>query len=315
MNKAVKLSARIPPEQAGQRLDQALAALFREHSRARLQGWIRAGRVLVDDRVVNQKHRIAGGELVCIDAEHEVQDDWQAEDIPLDIVHEDEHILVINKPAGLVVHPGAGNARHTLLNALLHHQPELAQVPRAGIVHRLDKDTTGLMVIARTPEAHTRLVTELQARRIHRHYQALVRGELISGGSIDQPIGRHPTRRIHMAVRLSGKPACTHYRIEERFSGFTLLHCQLESGRTHQIRVHMAYLKHPVVGDPLYGGRQALPAGCPEPVQRAIQAFRRQALHACELQLPHPTTAREMAWQTPLPEDFLQLLDILRACG
>lgn len=313
MTKSVTLSARIPLRQAGQRLDQALADIFNEHSRARLQGWIREGMVLVDNKIVSQRHRVTGGEQVEIQAIHKPRNDVQAENIPLDIIHEDDHLIVINKPAGLVVHPGAGNPQHTLLNALLHYCPALQLIPRAGIVHRLDKETTGLMVIAKTPQVHTHLVDAMQKREIKRHYQALVRGVLISGGVVDQPIGRHPTRRVKMAVVSTGKPARTHYLVEERFSGFTLLRCRLESGRTHQIRVHMAHLKHPIVGDPVYGGRSALPAGCRQTVRLAIRNFKHQALHACYVELVHPVENSTMNWQAPLPEDFTNLLQSIRS--
>jgi len=313
MIKSVTLSARIPAQQSGQRLDQALANIFNEHSRARLQGWIREGKVLVDNQIVSQKHRVSGGEQIEIQAVHEPRNDWQAEEIPLEIIHEDDHLIVINKPAGLVVHPGAGNPQHTLLNALLHYCPALQFIPRAGIVHRLDKETTGLMVIAKTPEVHTRLVDAMQKHEIKRHYQALVRGELISGGVVDQPIGRHPARRVKMAVVRTGKPARTHYLVEERFPGFTLLRCRLESGRTHQIRVHMAHLKHPIVGDPVYGGRSVLPAACSQAVRLVIKNFKRQALHASNLELMHPVENRTINWQAPLPEDFTNLLQAIRS--
>ena len=315
MNADRQLQATIPEEQAGMRLDLGLASLFREHSRARLQNWIRCGRVRVDGQVVSQRHRLKGGERIEIDVVHETREDSQPEAIPLDIVAEDEHIIVINKPAGLVVHPGAGNRSHTLLNALLHHDAGLERVPRAGIVHRLDKDTTGLMVIARTPETHTRLVEAMQARHINRQYLALVRGQVIGGGQVEKAIGRHPTRRTRMAVQRSGKHAVTHYSIEERLTRFTLLRCRLETGRTHQIRVHMAHIKHPLVGDPGYGGRARLPAGCDQAVIEAVRDFHRQALHACELQLAHPVTGKAEKWQAPLPADFQALLETLRRHG
>ncbi|MCG8324870.1 MAG: 23S rRNA pseudouridine(1911/1915/1917) synthase RluD [Thiotrichales bacterium] len=311
-SKPEELSRTIPRELAGQRLDQALATLFSEHSRARLQHWIREGRVQLNDRVVSQRHKLIGGEQVRIRIHYATQSGHSGEPIPLDIMSEDDHLIVVNKPAGLVVHPGAGNPQHTLLNALLNHCPSLDKVARAGIVHRLDKDTTGLMVIAKTPVVHTRLVEAMQARLIQRNYLALVRGELIAGGVVDAPIGRHPARRVKMAVQPRGKPARTHYRITERLPGFSLLECRLESGRTHQIRVHMAHLHHPIVGDPLYGGRSALPAGCPDSVRRAIRGFRRQALHATSLELTHPVSAETVNWQAPLPADFQDLLQEIR---
>ncbi len=312
MTKAVNLSATIPEQHAGQRLDQVLASLFQQHSRARLQGWIRDGKVLLNNTSVSQRFRVKGGERVCIKAELEQQSESRAEAIPLQIITEDEHLLVLNKPAGLVVHPGAGNPQHTLLNALLHHYEPLAYVPRAGIVHRLDKDTTGLMVVAKNIETHTRLVEAMQAREINRQYLACVRGELVAGGMVDEPIGRHPKHRTKMAVHPQGKPARTEYRIEQRFRHFTLLRCKLESGRTHQIRVHLAHIHHAVVGDPLYGGRAALPAGCSESIRSAIKSFRRQALHACELQLRHPQTSEACCWTAPMPDDFSALLNVLQ---
>jgi 23S rRNA pseudouridine1911/1915/1917 synthase len=315
MSSSATLRARIPEALTGLRLDQALATVFDQHSRSRLQGWIREGRVRLDDRIVSQRHRIQGGEKVEIEVVYDTVQAAQAEAIDLDIIHEDTHIIVINKPAGLVVHPGAGNQQHTLMNALMHHTDELGKLPRAGIVHRLDKDTTGLMVIAKTPEAHTRLVAAIQARRVRRQYLALVRGELIGGGTIDQPVGRHPVKRTRMAIHHAGKPARTHYVIEERLRGFTLLRCSLETGRTHQIRVHMASLKHPVVGDPVYGGRAFVPPGYAESVRDSIRAFKRQALHACLLELAHPDSGELMSWQAPLPDDFSDLLGVIRDHG
>lgn len=313
MNKPTILKAIIPDQHAGQRLDQALAALFTEHSRARLQNWIRDGKVRLNQESVSQRFRVKGGEHIEIIAEFQTQHETRAESIPIDIVHEDDEILVINKPVGLVVHPGAGNPEHTLMNALLHHCDKLTYVPRAGIVHRLDKDTSGLMVVAKTPESHTRLVDALQRRDIHRYYLACVRGELIAGGKVDEPIGRHPTRRTKMAVHPNGKAAVTHYRIEQRYRHFTLLRCKLDSGRTHQIRVHMAHIKHPLVGDPLYGGRAALPARCSDAIRDQLKQFKRQALHACELALLHPVSGEPFSWSAPIPDDFASLLKVLEA--
>jgi 23S rRNA pseudouridine1911/1915/1917 synthase len=302
----------MPEDVAGKRLDQALAQLFPQYSRSRLTQWVKDGRVLVDGEVLKPKDKVLGGEEVSLEPEVEADTQFQAEDIPLNIVYEDEAILVINKPPGLVVHPAAGNWSGTLQNGLLFHDPELAKVPRAGIVHRLDKETSGLMVVARTLEAHTSLVTQLQERTVKREYLALVQGQVISGGMVEEPIGRHPVDRKRMAVVASGKPAITHYLVEERFEGYTLLRVSLETGRTHQIRVHMAHIRFPMVGDPVYGGRARIPAGLSEEVREAILKFPRQALHATRLGLVHPVTGEEMQWEAPLPEDMQALLSSMR---
>jgi 23S rRNA pseudouridine1911/1915/1917 synthase len=302
----------LPEDLAGKRLDQALAQLFPQYSRSRLTQWVRDGRVLVDGEVLKPKDKVLGGEEISLEPEVEADTQFQAEDIPLNIVYEDEAILVINKPPGLVVHPAAGNWSGTLQNGLLFHDPELAKVPRAGIVHRLDKETSGLMVVARTLEAHTSLVTQLQERTVKREYLALVQGQVISGGMVEEPIGRHPVDRKRMAVVASGKPAITHYLVEERFEGYTLLRVSLETGRTHQIRVHMAHIRFPMVGDPVYGGRARIPAGLSEEVREAILKFPRQALHATRLGLVHPVTGEEMQWEAPLPEDMQALLSSMR---
>lgn len=302
----------IPAEAAGLRLDQALARLLPQHSRSRLQDWLRAGHVLVDGQSgADAKRKVWGGERIELTTAlgpDPSQLPAQAEDIPLQIVHEDEDILVIDKPVGLVVHPGSGNWQGTLLNALLHHAPRLAAIPRAGIVHRLDKETSGLLVVAKTLEAQTDLVRQLQARTVERRYLALVHGVVAGQGVVDAPLGRHPRLRTRMAVvplERHGKEARTRYQLRESFQEATLLECQLESGRTHQIRVHMMTLGHPLVGDPVYqqGRRSALPL---------LQTFPRQALHAWRLALRHPRTQAEMVWESPLPDDFSDLLQALR---
>ena len=302
----------LPEDLAGKRLDQALAQLFPQYSRSRLTQWVRDGRVLVDGEVLKPRDKVLGGEEISLEPEVEADTQFQAEDIPLNIVYENEAILVINKPPGLVVHPAAGNWSGTLQNGLLFHDLELAKVPRAGIVHRLDKETSGLMVVARTLEAHTSLVTQLQERTVKREYLALVQGQVISGGMVEEPIGRHPVDRKRMAVVASGKPAITHYLVEERFEGYTLLRVSLETGRTHQIRVHMAHIRFPMVGDPVYGGRARTPAGLSEEVREAILKFPRQALHATRLGLVHPVTGEEMQWEAPPPEDMQELLSFMR---
>jgi len=312
MFKPVHLSAQIPVEAAGRRLDQALAELFSAYSRARLQQWIKQGSVLLDGRPAPAKYRVVGGEQVEIEAQLQVETAAQPQSLPLDVRFEDQHLLVLNKPPGLVVHPAAGNLEGTLQNALLYHYPELASVPRAGIVHRLDKGTSGLMVVARSLSAHKSLVEQLQARSVHREYLALVQSAVIAGGTIEAPIGRHPRDRLRMAVVQSGKPAVTHYRVRERFPAHTLLEVRLETGRTHQIRVHMAYIHCPLVGDPLYAGRQKLPRGASPRLREALTGFRRQALHAARLQLVHPASGEQLAWEAEMPDDFRQLLEVLR---
>jgi 23S rRNA pseudouridine1911/1915/1917 synthase len=312
MTQHIQLSARVPQTDAGRRFDQVLADLFPEFSRSRLQQWVKAGEVLLDGRAVAARYKVIGGETVQIGAELRADNEVGAEDIPLDIRFEDEHLLILNKPAGLVVHPAAGNPQGTLQNALLHYDASLASLPRAGIVHRLDKDTSGLMVVARTLAAHKSLVEQLQARSVHREYLALVQGEVTAGGSIDAPIGRHPRDRLRMAVVTSGKPAVTHYRVVERFPAHTLLSVRLETGRTHQIRVHMAYIHHPLVGDPLYGARPRLPRAASERLRAALTGFRRQALHARRLELRHPSSGQLLGWEADIPSDFARLLTLLR---
>ena len=315
MAETTRLSARVPESAAGRRLDQALAELFPDFSRSRLQQWIKAGEVTVDGVAETRpRTRLEGGETVEVEAELPREARCEPQDIPLDILYEDDAILVVNKPAGLVVHPAAGNPDGTLQNALLHYDPALAVVPRAGIVHRLDKDTSGLMVVARTLAAHHALVGQLQSRSVGREYLAVVVGVMTGGGTVDQPIGRHPVDRKRMAVvAQGGKPAVTHYRVVERFRGHTLLRVRLETGRTHQIRVHMAWLKHPLVGDPVYGGRVRLPAGASASLRDMLLGFRRQALHAERLSLLHPVSGESMSWEAPPPADFQALVEALRA--
>lgn len=313
-NKPELLTASIPEEMAGMRLDQAMATLFSQYSRARLQQWIKAGHVLVDGQTCRPKDKLFGGESVHLQVQLEPDTRFEAQDLPLDVVFEDEQILVINKPAGLVVHPAAGNPDGTMLNALLHHAPELVNVPRAGIVHRLDKDTSGLLVVARTLEAQKSLVEQLQARRFLREYDTVVQGVMTAGGTVDAPIGRHPVHRTRMAVQKNGgKEAITHYRVVEKYRAHTRLSVKLETGRTHQIRVHLAHIHYPLAGDPVYGGRLKMPAGCSESLRESLQQFRRQALHACQLGIQHPTSGESIGWQQPAPADMQHLIDQLRA--
>ena len=301
----------LPPEAAGLRLDQALARALPQYSRARLQGWIEDGAVEVDGRRMRAKDKVLGGEHVSVRAHWAAQTRIEPEALPLNVVYQDRELFVIDKPAGWVVHPGAGNPRHTLQNALLALDPALARVPRAGLVHRLDKDTSGLLVVARTIEAHTRLVEALAARRIERSYLAICTGVPTGGGTIDEPIGRHRSQRTRMAVRGDGRSAVTHYRILRRFRAHTLVQVQLETGRTHQIRVHLAHIGYPLVGDPVYGGRRRIPAGCGAPLIEALRAFARQALHASRLALAHPLTGRPLVCESPLPPDMAGLLATL----
>ncbi len=305
----------LTPDLAGLRFDQALARALPQYSRARLQGWIEAGDVEVDGRKLRGKDRVLGGERVRIHAWLEADPQVKAEALPLEVLFKDRALFVINKPAGLVVHPGAGNARHTLQNALLALDPKLAVVPRAGIVHRLDKDTSGLLVVARTPESHRALVAALAQREVSRHYIAVCTGVMTAGGTVAEPIGRHRSLRTRMDVRADGRPAVTHYRVLQRFRGHTLVRAELETGRTHQIRVHLAHIGFPVVGDPLYGGRRRLPAGSTPALVAELNAFKRQALHAAHLALVHPTTGRSVEWEAPLPADMTRLLAALEADG
>ena len=311
----IRHEATVPLSAAGRRFDQALAEMFPEYSRSRLTAWIKAGAVTLDGVLAPPRQLLRGGEKVHVEAELENEVTLEPEAIALDIVHEDEYLLVMNKPAGLVVHPGAGNSAGTVLNALLHHDPALAQLPRGGIVHRLDKDTSGLMVVAKSLPAHTGLVDMLSRHEVERQYEAVVLGTLVAGGTVDAPIGRHMGDRLRQAVRdeEDGKHAVTHYRLRERFRGHSLLQCSLETGRTHQIRVHMAHINHPLVGDPLYGGGLRLPKGATPELVAALRGFRRQALHAERLAFEHPVTHEPLSFAAERPADQQALIDALRA--
>jgi 23S rRNA pseudouridine1911/1915/1917 synthase len=305
-------TAVVPEDAAGRRFDAVLAELFPEFSRSRLAEWIKAGDVLLDGKPVRPRDPVRGGEAVALDVVLAPQTTAEPEDIALDVLYEDESVFVLDKPAGLVVHPGAGNPAGTLVNALLHRDPTLELLPRAGIVHRLDKDTSGVMVVARTLPAHTALVEQLASRGVHRQYLAVVVGALVSGGTANLPIDRHPRDRIRMAVREDGREAITHYRLRERFRAHTALECRLETGRTHQIRVHMAHLKHPIVGDPLYGGPLKLPRGATPGLIETLRGFKRQALHAETLEFTHPLSGEAIRCTAPVPADLRGLMDALR---
>ncbi len=305
------LTAKIPEEMAGMRLDQCLAEIFPDYSRSKLQTWIKAGRVTVNKTSLKAKDKVDGGEQIILDAEAEEVMEYQAEDIPLDIVYEDDSILIVNKPAGLVVHPAVGHWQGTLVNALLNHQPSLKTLPRAGIVHRLDKDTSGLLMVAKTLQAHNSLSSQLQNRTITREYLALVKGWMTAGGTVDEPLGRHPADRKKHTVRDDGKHAVTHYRLAQRFKRHTLVRVKLETGRTHQIRVHMAYIRYPLVGDPVYGGRFQMPANCSPELETVLRGFKRQALHATRLGLQHPETNEYCEWELAVPEDMANLIKAL----
>jgi 23S rRNA pseudouridine1911/1915/1917 synthase len=300
-----------PPELAGRRLDQALAALLPQYSRTRIQRWIEEGAVRVNGLAPRARDVVVGGEAATVEARQADETSVAAEKLPLDIVHQDAAIIVIDKPPGVVVHPGAGNREHTLQNALLAHDPKLRRVPRAGLVHRIDKDTSGLLVVARSVEAQTALVAALAAHEVEREYLALCTGAMTGGATVDEPIGRHRTQRIKMAVRSDGRAAVTHYRIEKRFRAHTLARVRLETGRTHQIRVHLAHVGYPIVGDPVYGGRRRLPAGATPELVAALAGFRRQALHAARLEFVHPKSGKQASFEAPLPQDFRQLLGVL----
>jgi 23S rRNA pseudouridine1911/1915/1917 synthase len=304
----------IPPELAGQRLDSALARLMPEHSRTRIKGWIEAGAVKMGRAACKPRDIVEAGSRVRVQMTFDevAQPEVQPEAIALCLVHEDADVLVIDKPAGLVVHPGAGNPRHTLQNALLGLDPTLAALPRAGLIHRLDKDTSGLLVVARTPEAQTSLSRQLMARTMAREYVAVCVGVMTGGGTIDEPIGRHRGDRLRMAIRVSGRPAVTHYRVLERFRAHTYLSVKLETGRTHQIRLHLSHIKYPIVGDPVYGGRFGLPRGATLRLIDTLRVFKRQALHAATLGFDHPRSGERLTLQSPVPADFAQLLGVLR---
>ncbi|WP_432454286.1 MULTISPECIES: 23S rRNA pseudouridine(1911/1915/1917) synthase RluD [unclassified Agarivorans] len=312
MSQQLELRAIVDQELAGARLDQALAALFPDYSRSRIKEWILGECVRLDGELkVKPREKVVGGEEIILNTVLEDVVEAQAEDIELDIVYEDDDILVINKPINMVVHPGAGNPSGTILNALLYRYPAIAEVARAGIVHRLDKDTSGLMVVAKTVPAQTHLVEALQERRVTREYEAIVTGTMTAGGLVDEPIGRHPNKRTHMAVVQSGKPAVTHYRVAEKFRQHTRIRLRLETGRTHQIRVHMAHIGHALLGDQTYG-RLRLPKGASEELVTVMRAFKRQALHAVMLRLEHPITGEMMEWHAPVPQDILDIAEALR---
>ena len=313
MSQIVEADFVVSVELSDMRFDQVMAELMPEYSRSRLQQWIKSGSVKVNGEVRKPKEKLRFNDLIEVQAELESQGEWVAQDIPLNIVHEDEDIIVLNKPAGMVVHPAAGNPDGTLVNALLHHYPQIEAVPRAGIVHRLDKDTTGLMVVAKNLSAHAHIVEQLQDRSMGREYEAVASGRMTGGGTVDEPIARHHKDRKKMAVTPFGKHAVTHYRVLARFPAHTHIRVKLETGRTHQIRVHMAHLHHALVGDPVYAGRLKIPANASDTLKDLLRTFGRQALHAKKLTLMHPSTDEEMSWEVDLPEDMLHLLSVLEA--
>ena len=311
MNRRAVKECLIPVELAGQRFDQALARLFPEYSRSRLTHWVREGRVLLDERTPRPRDSVMAGQRVRLTLVEEALTELLPEHLPLDIVFEDAALIIVNKAAGLVVHPGAGNPAGTLQNALLAYAPELVQVPRCGLVHRLDKDTSGLLAVARTLEAHTQLVAALAARQFEREYEALVNGVMTGGGSVDAPIARHGVDRKRMSVREGGRAAVTHYRVIQRFRAHTHVSVKLETGRTHQIRVHLTHIHHSLVGDPVYGRRLMIPTDATAALSEELRGFKRQALHARRLGLAHPVSGEFMRWETPLPQDMQRLLQAL----
>lgn len=312
MTESLVKEAIVLSEQHGLRVDIVLAELFPDFSRSQLTRWLKEGAITLDDHAYKPKDKVSGGERIKLDVVCSSRNDCiEPEPISLSVVYEDEHLLIINKPAGLIVHPGAGNPRHTLVNALLFHAPTLQHLARAGIVHRLDKDTTGLLLVAKTLATHTSLVRQMQLREIQRHYLALVHGHIIAGGTIDTCYGRHPRNRLKKAVCAQGRQAITHYAVKKKYQHFTLLDVTLMTGRTHQIRVHMAHINHPVVGDPLYGGQARIPAGLNDELRHFVKQFRRQALHACTLSFIHPHTQENLTFTAPLPDDFQSLITSL----
>ncbi len=307
------LQADIPESMSGKRLDWVLANLFVDYSRSKLQQWLHDGHIIINNKTgLPGKTKVSGGEHVTLHPVLERQTESQPEAIPLNIIFEDDDLIIVNKPAGLVMHPAVGNQAGTLLNALLHHEPKLVNIPRAGIVHRLDKDTTGLLVVARTLSSQKYLVEQLQERNISREYQAVVHGTMVAGNTIEAPIGRHPVDRKRMAINHNGKHATTHYRVAEKFRLHTFIDVKLETGRTHQIRVHMTHLKHPLVGDPVYGGRLRIPPHASEALDETLRRFKRQALHALRLTFDHPNSGETVSWSAPLPNDMTHLLSVLR---
>lgn len=313
MTTKIQRTLTIPETLANERLDQALTKLIPEYSRTQIQTWIQEGTVKVNEKIVTKsKMKVQGGEIILLEATLKPQPLWEAQAIPLPIVYEDDELIVINKPVGMVVHPGAGNINNTLLNALLHHAPQLKNLPRAGIIHRIDKNTSGLLVIAKTPIALKDLSMQLKKRTLQREYQAIVVGTLISGGTIGAPIGRHPLQRKQMAVVETGKPAITHYRILEKYRAHTRIKVRLETGRTHQIRIHMAHIHHPIVGDITYGGRLQIAKGLSPELIAALRQCKRQALHAYALGFTHPLSKKPMRFEIDLPDDMRQLITALR---
>ena len=300
-----------PPDFAGKRLDQALAQLLPQYSRSRIQRWIEEGAVQVNGLPVKSRDPVVGGETARVEARLPEETAIKAEKLPLDIVHQDAAVIILNKPPGVVVHPGAGNPGKTLQNALLAHDAKLKRVPRAGLVHRIDKDTSGLLVVARTVEAQTALVAELAEHEIEREYLAVCTGAMTGGGTVDKPIDRHRSHRLKFAVRSDGREAVTHYRIEKRFRQHTLARVRLETGRTHQIRVHMEHIGYPIVGDPLYAGRKRYPKGATPELREMLEKFGRQALHAAKLTLTHPKTGKRVTYEAPLPDDMKKLIAML----
>ncbi len=312
MSEQIQQTIKIPNELGNKRFDQIAAILFPDFSRSRLKTWILDGQLTVDGQERAPREKLIGGELMCLDVTLQPEGEWLPEEMDIPIVFEDDHIIIINKPMGLVVHPAAGNYTGTLLNGLLHHCPDLQNIPRAGIVHRLDKDTTGLMVVAKTLQAQNHIVEQLQSREMGREYEAVTQGTMTGGGKVTEPIARHDKDRTKMAVHPTGKDAITHYRVLEKFPSHTHIRVKLETGRTHQIRVHMAHIQHPLVGDGTYGGRVRLPKGVTNELRDVLRKFPRQALHAKHIELYHPATNEVVEWEVPLPDDFEALLEELR---
>ena len=302
----------IPERMTGYRLDVALSEMLPDYSRSKITAWIKSGDALVNNKAFKPKDKVNGSQMVILSLNKKQNNDWSAENIALNIVFEDEDIIVINKQFGIVTHPGAGNWTGTLANALLYYDPSLSKLDRAGIVHRLDKNTSGLMVIARNEKSQKYLIEQLQSHLVDREYSAIVYGHMIAGGTVDEPIGRDPKDRVKQAVSMSGKDATTHYRAIERFKSHTHVKAILETGRTHQIRVHLSYVGHSLIGDPTYGGRVRFPKKASEELKEALINFKRQALHSKKLTLTHPISGESMSWKAPLPDDMLELLEVLK---